>query len=192
MRIIGIWLAVSLAASAAHAAPPGLTMSFESEPEVRAAPLSVEDADLLETGEIGAGKWTLGVGVATGVGFGLGQTVQGRWRDTGWIFTVGEAASLTMLMLTLPALTSENCYDCASYHHTDRDRAARIAIGSLIAWAGFRTWGVADALFGPAFHNRRYHAAAARHPELTQMAVVPFVVPSDRGNGGIAGLSFGF
>ena len=156
--------------------------------------MTAEDADVLETGEIGGGRWAIGVGVSAYIGFGLGQTVQGRWRDTGWIFTVGESVSLTAFVLTLPALFVGDCYDCSSAHHhnTATDRAATIAIGSLIAYAGFHVWEIADAAIAPVFHNRRYHAALARHPEATQMAVTPFLVPSDRGNGGVAGLSLSF
>jgi len=188
MRTLLILLAVSLAAHTAHAQAPGLTMSFDPGPPP--APMTAGDADLLETGEIGPGKWILGVGVATGMGFGLGQTAQGRWRETGWIFTVGESVSLTTFFLTLPALITSECADC--YHRSASDRAAYIAIGSLLAYAGFHAWEIGDALIAPVFHNRRYHDALARHPEATQIAVMPFLVPSDRGSGGVAGLSLSF
>ncbi|MEO8840806.1 MAG: hypothetical protein ABI591_08495 [Kofleriaceae bacterium] len=190
MRTLLILLAVSLAAHTAHAQAPGLTMSFDPGPPQ--APMSAEDADLLETGEIGPGKWLLGVGVATGMGFGMGQTVQGRWRETGWIFTVGESLSLTALVLTIPALFSGDCYDCSQREHSESNRAAYIAIGSLIAYAGFHVWEIGDALIAPVAFNHRYHAALARHPEATQLAVTPFLVPSDRGSGGVAGVALRF
>jgi hypothetical protein len=193
MRTLVILLVVSLAAHTARAQAPGVTMSWDpGPPPAPISPMTVEDADVLETGEIGAGRWAIGVGVSAYVGFGLGQTVQGRWRDTGWIFTVGESLSLTAFVITLPALFVGDCYDCGSRHNASTDRAATIAIGSLLAYAGFHVWEIADAAIAPVFHNRRYRAALARHPEATRMAVMPFLVPSDRGNGGVAGLSLNF
>lgn len=189
MRTLMILLAVSLAGKAAQAQAPGLTMSFDPGPPP--TPMTAADEDVLETGEIGPGRWALGAGVSAYVGFGLGQTVQGRWRDTGWIFTVGESVSLTAFFLTVPALfTAEDCYEHC--HRSNENRAAQIAVGSLLAYAAFRVWDFGDALVGPAFHNRRYREAVARHPEMTQMALRPFIVPSGRGSGGVAGLSLSF
>src|SRR5450755_4020995 len=185
MRRLVILLPVLLAARVAHAQAPGLTMSFD--PGAPVAPMTSEDADVLETGEIGAGRWALGVGVSAYIGFGLGQTVQRRWRDTGWIFTVGESVALGTFFLTLPALFAAD--ECDEYcHHSSANRAAYLAVGSLLAYAGFRAWDLGDAIVGPVFHNRRFRDAAERHPETQQMALRPFVVPAERGSGGVAGL----
>lgn len=192
MRTLGIVLVVLLAGRVARAQAPGLTMSFDPGPPMTAAPMTAADAEVLETGEIGVGRWALGVGVSAYIGFGLGQTVQGRWHDTGWIFTVGESVSLTVFFLTVPALFAAD--ECDEYCHgsSTTHRAAYLAVGSLLAYAAFRAWDFGDAIVGPAFHNRRFRDAAERHPESQQLSLRPFIVPSDRGSGGVAGLSLSF
>jgi hypothetical protein len=185
MRSLLIFLAVSVAATTARAQAPGLSLSFDPAPPP-SVPMTREDESLLETGEVGPVRWSLGVGVAAGMGFGLGQTVQGRWRETGWIYTVGEGIAATGLILTIPTFGG----DCFSSCHTNQ-HVVDVMLGSLLVYAGFHVAEVIDAAVGPSFHNARVRDAMARHPDQ-QLSVLPFVVPSDRGTGGVAGLSLRF
>ena len=188
MRTFLILFAVALAAHTAHAQAPGLTMSFEQPVQ---NPMSAADQRILIEGEIGDGQWGAGVLGSVVVGFGAGQAIQGRWHDTGWIFTLGESVSLGAVMFALPVALSESCYDCGRPHDTtNSDRAAYVMIGGLIAFAGFHIWEVGDALIGPSLHNQRFEDARRRHPET--YSVLPYVVPSASGNGGVAGLSLRF
>lgn len=161
-------------------------MSFEQPP--MPSPLSAEDRQILADGEVGAGQWGAGVLGSVVVGFGAGQAIQGRWHDTGWIYTLGEGLSLGAVMLALPVALSGDCGDCGS--HTNSDRAGYLMIGGLLAYTGFHIWEIGDALIGPTEQNRRFAEVRARHPET--YTVLPYVVPSATGNGGVAGLSLRF
>jgi hypothetical protein len=187
MRTFLTLLAVALAAHTAHAQAPGLTMSFEQPVQ---SPMSAEDRQVLADGEIGQGQWGAGVLGSVVVGFGAGQAIQGRWHDTGWIYTLGESLSLGAVILALPAAFSGDCFDCGHRDTSTSDRAGYIMLGGLIAFAGFHIWEIGDALVGPSMHNQRFAEARARHPET--YTVLPYVVPSASGNGGVAGLSLRF
>ena len=163
-----------------------MTMSFD-HPAV--LPMSPEEREILAEGEISDGQWGGGVLASLAFGFGTGQAIQGRWHDTGWIFTLGESASLVAMVAAMPAAFSE-CYDCGPSAQRDQDRATEVLIGSLLVFAGLHIWEIGDAAVGPSLHNERFHEARARHPE--SYAVLPYVVPSASGTGGVAGLSLRF
>ena len=63
-------------------------------------------------------------------------------------------------------------------------------IGGMLVFAGLRIWEVGDAALGPSLRNQRFDAVRARHPET--YSVLPYVVPTLSGNGGIAGIAMSF
>lgn len=63
--------------------------------------LSPEDQDVLARGEISTGRYILGGVLSIWPGLGIGQAVQLRYRDRGWIFTVGELGSATVAIVGL-------------------------------------------------------------------------------------------
>ncbi len=184
MRTLLVILAVSLAARTALAEPPGLTPSSDQGPPAAAQPISADDASVLANGEVGAGRWLLGVGLAAGFGFGTGPGAQGRW-ETGRIFAVGEGVSGIVVIVSVLA-TMGDCLDCSG------DRAHRILEGAGLVYLGLRALEVVDALVGPINHNRRYRELARRNPELTNVSIAPYAMPSQRGGGGIAGIAVSF
>jgi hypothetical protein len=185
MRTFLIVLALSFATRTAHAQAPGMTMSFERQ---MSPPMSPEDRQILGEGEINDGQWAGGVAASVLLGFGTGQAIQGRWHDTGWIFTLGEAVSLGAVIFSIPAAFSD-CYDCGPGQN-HQEQAADIMIGGMLVFAGLRLWEVGDAAIGPSLHNERFNDARARHPET--YAVLPYVVPTLSGTGGVAGLALNF
>jgi hypothetical protein len=186
MRIALLVLALAFVGHTAHAQAPGATMSFDPQPR---PVLSAEDRQILEDGEVSGGQWGGGVVASVAFGFGIGQAVQGRWHDTGWIFTLGESLSIVAIIAELPA-TFSDCFDCGTSHQRDQDRAADIMIGSLIVFAGLHIWEIGDAAIGPSEQNARYHAFRARHPEM--YSVEPFAARASSGTGGVAGLTLRF
>jgi hypothetical protein len=56
--------------------------------------LSEEEREILERGEYSTGEWVGGGIVGYLAGFGIGQALQGRRSDIGWVFTLGEAVCM--------------------------------------------------------------------------------------------------
>lgn len=117
------------------------------------AQLTPEEHELLLDGEISSGAHIGGGVAALFLGFGSGQAIQGRWSDTGWIFTVGEAASIAAMIGGVVRTVD----DCDTVDETDCDHSdgpALIVVG-LVGLTVFRVWEIVDAFSGPADHNRR-------------------------------------
>src|SRR5215813_5168447 len=96
--IVGIVLAVLVSATARAQVPP----PYAYQP-------SAQERELLEHGEITDGQKTGGGAAALFVGFGVGQAIQGRWLERGWIFTAGD---LVATALTVAGPIVAFSYDC--------------------------------------------------------------------------------
>ena len=121
------------------------------QPTVR---LTAEEAALLQRGPISDGAHIGGGLVALGFGFGIGQAIQGRWGDTGWIFTLGDSASIGLMMYGFSQFV-DDCFDYESDCSDDNSGVGAVLLGAL-AFTGFRIWETVDAFVGPSSHNRRY------------------------------------
>ncbi|MFN0248938.1 MAG: hypothetical protein ACKV2T_18760 [Kofleriaceae bacterium] len=138
-----------------YAPQPYAPQPYAYQPQVQVQ-LSAEDAEILNRGPITESAHIGGGLVALFFGFGIGQAVQGRYGDTGWIFTVGELGSGALMIYGLVQLID----DCYGYDYecndTNRSGGAGPLIVGALALTGFRIWEVVDAFAGPASHNRRY------------------------------------
>lgn len=152
--------------------------------------LSADDQELILDGEISTGAHIVGGALAVFVGFGSGQLAEGRWGSRGWIFTLGDAASLGLMMYGLGKSSSE-CESSFEGEPCGGSGAGLIAAGA-IAFTGFRLWETIDAFVAPIGHNRRVRAAKLRAGTNTMYSAVPYVVPAQNGNGALGGLSFRF
>ncbi len=149
--------------------------------------LTPEEHQLLAEGEISLGQHAGGVVVNWLFGFGLGQAIQGRWSDTGWIFTLGEAAGITLMVAGL----ASSCFGCEG----GDDDGATLLVGGVIGYVAFHIWSIVDAATGPAGHNRKVRALKQRVglPMHASQRVLPYVAPArDGGGGGTAGLTLRF
>jgi hypothetical protein len=119
------------------------------------------------------------------LGFGTGHMLQGRWSDTGWMFTVGEGASLAAIIIGVKDFS--DCPGC------DNTRAGTLIFAGVIGMIGFHTWEVLDAFIVPANRNRRVRALRARlgYPPVQQNYSLYLVPPKD-GSGAIGGLTLRF
>lgn len=142
--------------------------------------LTAEERELVAEGEIEPPAHIIGGALGTFVGLGLGHAVQGRWDDKGWIFTVGEIASFSLILIALGDCGFEsNCED-----------EAQTAWFGLIALVGFRIWETFDVWLAPPSHNRDVRAARMK-------AGIPsyglyLAPPLTRDDGGVAGLTWRF
>jgi hypothetical protein len=153
--------------------------------------LQLDDDKLITQGEIGDGTRWGGIVTASVLGFGAGQAVEGRWHDTGWIFTIGESASAGVVIGGFAAALSQCPLYFQSQDTTGCKVADGVAIGGLIAWGALRVAGIVDASMGPSIHNRHVREARqrlARSGRAGQMT--PYFAPTSQGE--IAGLAGSF
>lgn len=157
----------------------------------RPVQLTAEEAEILQRGPISDGAHIGGGLVSLFFGFGVGQAVQGRWSDTGWIFTVGELGSGALMIYGMTQLFE----DCFGYEETscdDNGGGTALVVGAL-ALTGFRIWEVVDAFSGPSSHNARYKSVQMR---MNGFAPAPqwglYLSPSMDRRASVAGLSLSF
>jgi hypothetical protein len=151
-------------------------------------PLSAAEARLLARGEITPGAHVGGGFASIFLGLGIGQGIEGRWSETGWIFTVGELASVAAIIVGVGDVFGD-CLDSSC----DDDPEPIVFLG-VIGIVVFRVWEVADAFIGPVSHNRKVRELRARlgYPP-PYYGVTPFVAPARGGDGGgVAGISLRF
>ena len=155
--------------------------------------LTPDEADLLQQGEISDGAHVGGAVASLFLGFGVGQAVQGRYGETGWIFTLGEAASMVALVAGF-VKTFDNCFVVDGQTCNNNSGGNELLIGGFIGLAVFRVWEVVDAFGGPPKHNRKVRELKMRlgipQPMYTKH-VVPYVNKT-RDGGGTAGIAFHF
>jgi hypothetical protein len=169
---------------------PPPAYAYQPPPQPRMVQLTPDEQDLLEIGEISDVQWAGGGAAAMFIGFGVGQAVQGRWSDTGWMYALGESASFVALIVGAVESVGNDCGMCDSNH------GQALLVGGAIAFAGLRVGEVVDALVVPPRHNVRLYELRARLglPAQPGYVLAPYIAPSASGvgGGGVAGLSIRF
>jgi hypothetical protein len=152
--------------------------------------LTLDEQYLLERGFISDGEW-LGGGLASVfLGFGIGQAIQGRWSERGWIFTLGQGGSFLVMMYGVTQ-AFEDCFEGCS----DNDRGFGTFMAGLVGFTVFYAWGAIDAFVAPPSHNRRVKELRMRlgMPVPMYSRVMPYVTsPKGDTGGAVAGLSLRF
>jgi hypothetical protein len=177
-----------------YAPPPGQYAPGYGPPPPYAYQPSPEDQELLAEGYIDPMRTAIGGVAAIFIGFGVGQGVEGRWHDTGWIFTLGETASLAAIIGG--AVGIGNCTDLNGDTTCAGGDNASVGwlVGGLIAYTGLHIWEIADAFIGPGVHNERVHEVRRRYGYRDYAThIVPYVTRPQSSEGGMtAGLSLRF
>tara|TARA_R110002073_G_scaffold257750_5_gene420626 strand:- start:17577 stop:18206 length:630 start_codon:yes stop_codon:yes gene_type:complete len=148
--------------------------------------LTTEELDIYRRGEISPLE-TIGGGlVSAWAGFGLGHAVQGRYSDVGWMFTLGEVASLGVAVL--------GAIQVGQRGNSQRfDNADTMLLAGVLSYGVLRVWEFVDTLAGPSAHNRRYRALRSKvygHAPPPRYGF--FVTPGSTRGGGTAGFSIHF
>jgi hypothetical protein len=153
-------------------------------------PLTEEEADLLASGEITDGQH-IGGGVASlFLGFGIGQAIQGRWSDKGWIFTVGDTAAYGLIIY---GLSQNDCWIRIWGECDNDDDGVAAVVAGLAVGAVFRVWEIVDAWAAPPAHNRRLHMLQMRlGGQPPYLGWKPYVIPSASGDGAVGGVTVRF
>jgi hypothetical protein len=155
--------------------------------------LSEDEQALLSRGEISDRRYIAGVLATVFFGLGVGQAIHGRYQDTGWIFTFGEAGSV--LAMIVGAVRSISDCDYFDNECADSDDGEALLIGGLVGYVVFRAWELVDSFGAPPRHNARVRELRMRLGLPLPMAsrVQPYVAPTmSRDGGGTAGLTFRF
>jgi hypothetical protein len=154
-------------------------------------PLTAEEHELLMDGEITPGQHFGGAAAAFFIGFGSGQAIQGRWSDTGWIFTLGESASFVALIAGMVRTFDDCSYDGES--GCDHSDGPPLIIAGVVGFTVFRVWEIIDAFSGPNDHNRRVRELKFRMgvPVRVGERFTPYVNKT-RDGGATAGLTLRF
>lgn len=208
--IVALLVLVSGTASAQYAQPPGqyppqpqpyYPQPYYQQPQQpMRVQLTVDEQWLLQRGYISDGEH-IGGGIASlFFGFGVGQAVQGRWGQKGYIFTVGELASMGAMiygMVELVTACNDNYgdpYVDSTCNRTQERRGGFLMVGGLVGISVFRIWEVVDAFTGPSEHNRQLHDLKMRlgMPDSYVQRVRPYVAPTGDGGGGVAGVAMRF
>ena len=212
--IVALLVLVSGTASAQYAQPPGQyppqpqpyypqpqPYGYYQQPQrPMQVQLTVDEQWLLSRGYISDGEH-IGGGIASlFFGFGVGQAVQGRWGEKGYIFTIGEIASFGAMIYGMVELMSactdnfDDPYANSSCNHTQERRGGVMLVGGLVGISVFRIWEIVDAFAGPSEHNRKLHALKMRlgMPDSYVRHVRPYITPSADGGGALAGVAMRF
>lgn len=164
-----------MAVAAPSAAQPGASPTRGPGPQ-NPVELTPEEHELLAEGEIDSVRHIGGGIVAYAFGFGIGQAVQGRYTDTGYIFTIGEAGSAGAFIVGIePCVDDDNC---------------TLLIVGAVSLIGFRIWEVVDAFAGPARHNRRVRAVRRKAGQQQLPNWSGVIAPTSDGHGLAAGLTW--
>ena len=189
--------AALLAAQGAALAQPGAAPPPPPPPPYGYAPppaqLTPEEHELLTEGEISAGQHVGGGLLSVFIGFGLGQAVQGRWDDTGWIFTLGEIGSIALIVYG----AEQQIDDCFDRPDCDEDAGSGAIVAGAIGIVVFRLWEIVDAFAGPANHNRKVRNLRMRlgYPAYGTPyygSLEPYVAPTGKDDGAVAGFRLRF
>jgi hypothetical protein len=129
--------------------------------------LTGEEQALLTAGEIPADRWLEGAVVSNFIGFGVGQALQRRWTDIGWVFTFGEAATVATVIVIAEEVPSTqlNVYSSPV--------AASIFGAAILSTLGLRIWESVDAWTTPLKRNHRVRALRARLAPPVGLYVAP-------------------
>lgn len=143
--------------------------------------LTEEERELIADGEIEPPQHIIGGVAGTFAGLGIGHAIQGRWTEKGWIFTVGEVAAVSIIIVSLG--------DCG--FEGDCENESDMIWFGLVAAVGFRVWEVFDVWLGPPAHNRRVRAAQMKAGIAPGYGLY-LAPPLTRDEGGVAGLTLRF
>lgn len=176
--------------------PPPAGAALGVVPPYQYVELTLDEQKLLARGEISDNRYIGGAVASIFFGFGVGQAVQGRYGDTGWIFTVGEVGSLTALFVGLLQSFDRCYYDAYEPSCSDDNHGETLLIGGMVGLLVFRAWELVDAFAGPPKHNARVRELRLRlgmPPPMYSRRLAPYVAPTmSRDGGGTAGLTLRF
>ncbi len=142
--------------------------------------LSPDDQRILERGEMTTTRYVTSGIVGSYFGLGIGQAIQGRYSDKGWIFTAGELGSIFVAVIGFGDCIGDTL---SGYHDCN---SGLLALG-IAGYVGFRIWDVVDLWATPLDEERRYRYLKSKETAFNWRPVL-----MARENSPMLGLQFGF
>lgn len=135
-----------------------LTLAKETRvPKTSLSLLTSEEVKILNIGPLENPRYITGGVLGTSIGFGLGHIVQGRWQEKGWIFTLGESASLiTALGAGTLCITRNISSNVFTGEDDDYSLACWITNLALASFVGFKIWEGVDLWHGGYLQRENY------------------------------------
>lgn len=191
LGLVGVLGCFGIANAQPGAPPPPPPPRYQPTvpPPYGYATITRDEHELLLQGEISDDAHIGGGLAALMLGFGSGQAIQGRWSDTGWIFTLGESASFALLIAG--AVRSIDGYGHDSIGSSNDDGEGMLVVG-LVGFSVFRVWEIIDAFGGPGSHNRRVRELKWRLGIPQQVGHLQPYLNRTRDHGATAGLQLRF
>jgi hypothetical protein len=109
--------------------------------------------------------------IGTFIGFGVGHALQGRYKEIGWVFTVGELTSLAAAFAGVIWANTESAHDYAinkEPHMYIPVGGLALLIASVIVFGSFRIWDIID-LWACAVPAHKQKTAALNLPDSHAM-----------------------
>jgi len=155
--------------------------------------LTLDERYLLERGFISDGEWIGGGLVNVFFGFGIGQAIQGRWSERGWIFTLGQGVSGVAFMYGFVRWFGD-CFQ-PDTGCDDNSTGFGLMMAGMVGMTVFYVWGAIDAFAVPPEHNRKVRALRMRlgMPVPMYARLAPYVTsPKGDTGGAVGGLTIRF
>ena len=171
-------------ASTEHPAPPRPAISR----------LSDDDRETLENGPISQGRYIAGGVVATVAGFGIGHAIEGRYFPLGFIYSVGEAGSVGLIVAGASSCFNQNSSFMTNHDISTCENSAALVTAGVVLLVGLHIWETIDAWVAPNSINKHYQEVKKR-TGLSSAQLVPMPVSGRDGgpiDGGKLALQFSF
>ncbi len=134
--------------------------------------LSPEDKAILSAGPITKKKYISGGILGSTVGFGTGHLIVGKWKESGWLYTVGEVGFLALMV----GGYKKSLGDTLSTGFNGNFDGANTGL-MLTGYVGFiatRIGEIFDIWARPKDHNRRYQELTNDNP-LASIQIYPTI-----------------
>ena len=153
----------------------------QTSPKAERMQPTSEESAILDRGEINGAAYVIGAILGTyPLGFGIGHAIQGRYKEMGYIFTIGELGSLGVMM-------AGGVQCVGKWSGGDSCDGTLLTLGA-VGFLGFKVWEIIDLWVTPLEINSRYRRVHARFGNEVSLSPTLQVVPG----GGLVGMQMRF
>ncbi len=180
--LFGMILQALVATTAWSQSNPGVEPSVDG--------LTESERKILARGEYDRGEIIGGGILGSTLGLGLGHAVQGKYEQTGGIYTAGELGSFVATAAGVGLCAATREHDEGELIPESAECVLIVGISGAVVWSAFRIAELIDVWAHPLVHNQRFRKLKAR-TERDAPEVSLEVLPRGR-DGATVGLAVRF